>query len=823
MNRKVMQRLLWKDARTLAPIIITAPIALFGLFAVLWLCAISSEGAFVEQITLAYAIWIVVPNLFAFSAPALLIGSEEESGSLAWLRTLPASWRSIALSKLLLGLSCLGIVWGLSTLCYCLYWEMIPEHVINVARGRAELPEPFYLHVLGQAAFCFTLSLVSFITAYLFRSPITALLCVLPLMIGMTIAYVNFADWMLVNGYGARTEDFTTRQLWIVIGVFSALALTLLCIHHWVAHRRLVAPESNLKHRIEGQLSASDAYRPPFSPPVAPVSWYGATIIRRKPTPRTALLWQHLRQTRWPLICLTAATLIALFLANTVLYNANNFQMMLVSLVITLATISIPCFTFYGDSVRGRSQFFADRGISPTLVWSTRIRVTAAFSLIVAAAFVVVLIFDGQQSDDVLAVVSMLFFGFALCQFISQWSPRPVLAFFAAPAVLGVSAMLLSVLFEHYRSWFGVLFLPGFLLLIATWRMTPKWMARQLGGKNNWRYLGYYFAAIALPFVIVMGARWVTLPEEDTAWRNRMLAVQLRIAETETQILPGATWSRTSRAPHGFRLGPETSPEDLTARMEQELAAEDTAGAFVSFDEVFYYSAFSHVNNSTYLPVGGYRAEPAVNGFGPLGKQNEVTEQDLDEYEARCIERDYTTARVFVKWSRMARREAASGRIGFRTLSLCAEEADAFVTTLLTRHLEEYGLTPEIKELYEAMPDRELIQQSRKMSLINSWQINPSMILGERVDLPTQWWLEVERIRARRLADRAVKMVLQEWEAGTNFASQDKVTQIHQMLHAVGIHREVGRLWVCRRFDQDYAILKKRVENADTPTKSNDE
>ena len=116
MTAKMLRHLLWKDARSVRPLILAAVLAIAGFYLLLFLYAKSTTDPFTEQVTLAYVIWIMVPNLFAFSLPAFLIGSEEESGSLAWLKTLPASWKSIALSKFLIALGYTVVVWLISTI-----------------------------------------------------------------------------------------------------------------------------------------------------------------------------------------------------------------------------------------------------------------------------------------------------------------------------------------------------------------------------------------------------------------------------------------------------------------------------------------------------------------------------------------------------------------------------------------------------------------------------------------------------------------------------------------------------------------------------------
>lgn len=70
----MMQRLLWKGKISIEPLVlaILVGIAAFNLLVALIVPRFSAADAFVS-------VWILMPNLVALGAPALLIGTEEES------------------------------------------------------------------------------------------------------------------------------------------------------------------------------------------------------------------------------------------------------------------------------------------------------------------------------------------------------------------------------------------------------------------------------------------------------------------------------------------------------------------------------------------------------------------------------------------------------------------------------------------------------------------------------------------------------------------------------------------------------------------------
>lgn len=182
MNRRILQRMIWKDARTLRTLAIATPALIVGFFVLLELFAgVSHVGT--ERMGLAYAIWMLLPMLIACGAPAVLIGGEEESGSLAWLQTLPAGWKTITASKLLVTSVCLLLAWAVATICFLAYWSALSDDWIDRIRQSSGLPEPFWIHCAGAVALSIAVMLSSFTTAYWFRSPITALVTLVPLVV----------------------------------------------------------------------------------------------------------------------------------------------------------------------------------------------------------------------------------------------------------------------------------------------------------------------------------------------------------------------------------------------------------------------------------------------------------------------------------------------------------------------------------------------------------------------------------------------------------------------------------------------------------------
>uniref|UniRef100_UPI003561F480 hypothetical protein n=1 Tax=Stieleria sp. TaxID=2795976 RepID=UPI003561F480 len=587
MNRKVMQRMIWKDARTVKTLAIATPALVVGFFVMLELfTGLTHVGT--ERMGLAYAIWMLLPMLIACGAPAVLIGGEEESGSLAWLQTLPAGWKSIATSKLLVTSVCLLLAWAVATLCFLAYWSAMSDYWIDRIRQSSGLPEPFWIHCAGAVALSIAVMLSSFTTAYWFRSPITALVALVPLLIaaiwGVTYLAVVILPAAQFRGPPHRVieQNFGTFALLIVSALLVLTGLSL-----FAAWRRLTWPESRRARQSMGEMSTG-AFRPP--PEVTSSKLAGAMIFGR-PRPLLALLWLQMRPIRWQLVLLTMVAI-----AGALITGSSSDEMLVVGhSIYILPLFLIAALTFYGDSVRKRCLFLYDRGISPTMVWLTRVGPTLCVTAIILAIIVLAGMYREASDADrelrwswdnrLTITVMVVFAGFALTQLVSQWSPRPTLAFFAGPVFVQLAAFVLAGLLMFYTRASAVLLLSSVILLLASWRLTPKWMAGEKGKEYVVPMIGFIVAALFLPYVVVLGARYATTPAPRITWRQQMYSIELpRVDPTadKVAILDPAYVRRIET----LAMQATVSPEGRDDRIAKELAATDSIGRHLSFKEV---------------------------------------------------------------------------------------------------------------------------------------------------------------------------------------------------------------------------------------------
>ncbi|MCO8124450.1 ABC transporter permease [Stieleria sp. TO1_6] len=779
MNAKRLQRLIWKDGRTLAPLALATPIAVLAFFLLLSMMAsfVGLNGP--SRVSMSYAILFLLPMLVAYGAPAVLIGGEEESGSLAWLRTLPAGWRSIALSKFLVACGSVLLVWLCALFSFLAYWSSLPERLVQGIVQSGGLPDPFWLPLAAAVVGSIALLTLSFITAYWIRSPITALLSVVPLLGVVMFGYFYVFNWIAPFTPRSSARDPIDNSVIAILSIWTLACFgLLLAIMSWAAKHRLTKPESSFAERLASS-SSEGAFRPPSG---FPATWYGSSMARVRPKPVTALLWQQLRSMRWHLGLLTAIAVIG------VLFMITNSSY-LVPWGICLCTVSlllIAAFTFYGDSVHQRVVFLSDRGVSPTLVWATRLAPTLIVVLgVLALVAAVTLIGLGPPWDSVhfrdwlklsVAGLSIALATYALSQLVSQWSPRPTLSFFAAPVFVCFAAMALGGLFSFYVNSLPILLLSAAVLFYASWRLMPQWMAGNTGRGYVGPFIGYIALAVVLPYVLVLGTRWVTMPAERTAWRQEMLATPLSIGDQQVPNMP------IQGSAYGGLLGalankPWVDEEGVQQRIDAELADDDAIGEHISFRELLQIvspvatSVLTRHHWSTKNNLSLYLNPPVYS----LGKQDRADR-----------EMQFSALEVLLKWSRQSRRQAVNGNLNFRTLFGVAETADWLTSKTLKAYVDREGVTPDVRELLQQLPDSELVRRSRQQSLIHDWrnyQAIGGSVFGVYPEMPFQSWLFVERERGKRYLDDLVHFTLDHWKNGQTIESNDEMEKVGEYIN----------------------------------------
>jgi hypothetical protein len=431
---------------------------------------------------------------------------------------------------------------------------------------------------------------------------------------------------------------------------------------------------------------------------------------------------------------------------NQFLRSVQDFS----PVVIFIGASWLGSLVFYGDNVRRRCVFFADRGIAPTKIWLTRLLLPSVFCLLLLAVAVLAQSNLNQSRRDLGAFPIIIAVNFAFGQLVGQWTKRPVLAFFAAPAYAGAAMLIVFAMLGYYPTYYPRALLVVPILLIASWQLSSRWLSGRIDLGYHCRAVTYTALAVSLPMLAIVWTRVASTPELMPQWRASVMAIDVPAVNVYSDrhlidthpIFPDAfVWSGVTSS---FE---RASIAEQNALLGQELES-NSIGEFVSLDDL----------NSV------------LNGPG-----------------SGNIERNKKAIEVALKWAREIREHVIAGRCTFSDFDRGAEWAESTAVAALENMLSSDLARPIPVELVRSIPDHELRKQSRRIGLINEWRAYQAAdwiqefpgytYYGKNfMDNPVATDVAVfpfERTRADRYVDRLTRLLLDQLENGLPEAEAD--------------------------------------------------
>ncbi|MEM8670249.1 MAG: hypothetical protein AAGG48_22175 [Planctomycetota bacterium] len=752
----MMRHLFWKDTNAVRPLLLAILVGIIALFAIFF-TASAWLGA--GEVTTAYAsFWILMPNLVALGAPAILIGTEEENGTLGWLRTLPVHWTAIAHSKFLVALFSVLVAWMVSSIAMAFASSTFAVAATPMVQDWTSPAGITYL-----LTFSLLLLLSGMITAYSFRSPVSGLIAVVPL-IGIIAMLVDFGYRALLDQstYKPDMRSVSGNELVVLIIGGLAACAALWAIHLLIAKRRLTAPDKSGSVRELLDQQSPSAYRPPrFLATLQPNKW-------------RALMWQNFRQTGWFICVLAGICLVMLLLDGNTgrqWYYLSEFT----PLIIGLCVSWIGGVTFYGDNVRRRVQFFADRGIPATRIWLTRMFLPLSVCLLL----IWVCAYTSPQRLGAGTAAVVIVMAFAFGQLVGQWVRRPMLTFMAAPAYTIIFSMLLFIFFQAYTQYQSLVLLALPVLLFASWRLTSRWINQSVGFGYHWRVIAYSALAIGLPILGVISLRVLTAPSLDKAWRNQMASqVPSSAASGELVISPLAF------SPIGTSSEFESLPtEELLEQLNKELESK-TIGSHIAMDEIKTL----------------------------IGDESEVSLKSIE---------------VLLKWSQQIREGCVQGNVDFNTLSAGAEFSEATAVNQLTA-LVQISRSKRLLELIDMIPDADLRRDSRRAAMLKEWdRYQKASWIDSEGNLAHKTFMNgfvaynvrqfgYERSRADRMVDEMTKLMLRQIDSLPMASGPEYSTRNGLFNGVVGPqygYRYARQMGTCINWTRDYELLIDQLKS----------
>lgn len=704
-----MRHLVWKDAMAVRSLLLAIVVGILGAF--VFLLAVSPLMSEKNVSDMFVSFWILMPNLFALGVPAILIGNEQERGSLSWLRTLPVRWQSIADAKMLVAVAGLSVCWMASSLLLISGSVLVTGSLTPYAAQMISL-----VGVAHLANFSLMLLLLGLATAYLFRSPVAGLIAVVPLIGGVTLLS-DVLGRLIVTGqvryYGAvpnpSDRDYFELVAAAVMGLFCVG-----CLQRILAKHRLSRTTRTLSILPRMSRKLGSAYRPPIA------------ISPRRPSVIAALMWQQRRQCLYLGALILGMGVIAVLFALLELGTSSStgFWLGIMPLLLAMAAIWLGSLVFYGDNFRNHRHYFAERGVRANVIWWTRLSIPALLCFLLIALMLVGCFFASSydiglglgspmNEPAMMTIVMMLCFAFS--QLVSQWMRRPVLAFFAAPAlmlVLCFALMFCVMLYPGYVWWSMSSVL---VLLFATWQLAGPWIEDQGNygsykhGKSRFIALlkkpevqatGYVLLALAIPAIAIVSLRVASTPALRSQWRETLLADP--VAEPKTYFNGRAIAATSRLEAFGYSdttqrftdLSSESEKIECLQLLHDEMAAAEIGANLASYDIDWILQ--------------------------------HATDQDL-EIKLAAIE-------VWITWASRIRRGICEGEYSFRDLMI-AENIESRAVENLLATLQTYGSQLQASEevsrsiviaidaLLEKIPSADLRRESRRVALLADWQV----------------------------------------------------------------------------------------------------
>lgn len=456
------------------------------------------------------SIWLLlVPMFFPVGIGTTLVSMERESKGTQWLISLPVRWQPVVFTPLVVALVELAIFW---CIVFGIHWTADFDF-----KEYSRLGVAFTYYVFHS----FYLLICGFTAAWLVRSPLPSLLCVIPLAAVPAIIEIVRQQWLLYwDRYAKSVYGIQDISMPSAIGTMGACGVGMLAIMS-LAGRRAIAPQSGGTDNY-----ATGLYKEVLKQITAwAESFSRSSTSEQRPMYRmSTLLWGYHRENRniFRFGQLSIAAFAYLLYLNSVIYNLSHYETTKFFVAITLFLlgifiVTIPVLTFQTDSMRDRVRFLTERGISPRELWWSRQLVMLGF----ASLFIIILGLTLKSYSSILEyelghsrnwslLIVLVINTYCLSQWIGQMIPRVTVAIFIS---------LIAVLFSAFsiigtRDPLWSIAIGNLIMLFATYRMMRPWMERRI----NWRYyLGHakYIAAFCLIHYVLKFAFFV---QEQIQW-----------------------------------------------------------------------------------------------------------------------------------------------------------------------------------------------------------------------------------------------------------------------------------------------------------------
>lgn len=466
-----------------------------------------------------WMMFVAIPIFFATGIGVLLVGNEKEHRTLHWLQTLPISSRAIAWNKivamvfaLLFVWICAFLIWFVAGFCHGV-WPF--ANMSSRVDGSASDLTLLWNYLLVSAFLAFG----GLAYAWRFQSSLVALVMLVPSALLVWVVSYFLSDFLDYGpSYGRNIMETGTYRVLLLVGT------VYFAIDSWRTSQRQLNAQGEAAGGVLGAWLPT-AWGSSASGRVADAETIRergvAALNRDTVSPVAGMMWQTVMQNRWWwIVCFSFAAictglsagiprgLVGDYSGSISLFEQQIALVLLYSVMVAICWLGVV--SYQGDNIRERARFYADRGVSPWLLWISRhwipLLMIVALTLLRTMARLGGKFPSEIQTSGALALDASLFLiaglaVYSVGQWTSHWLNSPVIAI-----VIGTvcaNAMLFYCLFASIpmeAPWW-MLPIPFVFMFAATAWLMQDWMERRFDWKFKVKHAVFAIVGMLIPLL----------------------------------------------------------------------------------------------------------------------------------------------------------------------------------------------------------------------------------------------------------------------------------------------------------------------------------
>jgi len=519
--------LLWKEVRQVMPLMLTVLGMGFGILLIILITAAFGSNKGIRYETGFWFLFLSMPMMYATGVGILLVGNEKESRSMLWMRTLPVGAKHIAWNKLVVALVSLAVVWLIALTSWAIFATSLgaPLSVVGAFFNSGNETNGWLLPDYLMVSVFLCLAGLAF--AWRFESQILSLVLLIPAALAIWLPSYGISKWLDGRGFGSASQSFLDSGVYLVgLTIGSIVAL----VYGWRVSQKalsaLAAPSQASgaavwSPAIFGQAAAGGAR--------SEARLAEAWSLWPSVTPLGGMLWQMIRQNGiwWSLIGLLSLIVLGIGSGCDIKGSTDTIdQDWILKVLFPLGFLSglLGVLAFQSDGIQQRVRFYADRGVSPTLLWLTRHWIPVTVVLVLAIARHLSLRLAPWMNSpwifiDTAAVLGVCLAAYIVGQWVSQFVKSPILSAIVLPAVLLTNLAYCIFAVAAMEAPWWLLIASFAITAFSTWWMMKPWMERRIDWKYYLQHSLFSLAAMLIPLIPGLWKIWnlPTMPSDVRA------------------------------------------------------------------------------------------------------------------------------------------------------------------------------------------------------------------------------------------------------------------------------------------------------------------